>query len=600
MRARLFESLFSALGVAVVALPLVTVGCGGGATARTAARTPATRPVTDPSPPPVDTAAIVTAVAKARGLAPKRPITFAVVDDEEFSATFGAEIAHRRQVRGITSLSVSGGSDASFYLAYYDTRLKKVLLRKKTPEWAKLTDARGLVAHEVEHAIQDQYFDLDSLLSSPEVDVARAQHALIEGDAEATSAGAVAILDGLPPKRAIVNGTTIVEGLGIDTYVAGGMVDPRMAKLKPAEREEMLFPYRHGAAFVGALVRTGGFALVDRAFTHPPTSSAEILHPEAYLAGRVRVEVAKIVDPPGWTSSGPKGTFGELALRNVLLSLGFPEDRAHAVASAWRGDSFAALKDAQGHTAYAWTIVVDDEANATTLAAVFSQRGKTLWRGRVLSWVDGLPDDVARPMLSSLLGLAPERTPAPVPPFGAITIPPLPPRLMDRIPHVATLSEGALRAPELGLDLRVPPGWIQRPASDKQGVVAVVGGASGAVVFSIDGTRQSPMVLHAMAGGVISGFKQGGPPVQRTDEMVATPLGDAFDLHVVFAGGGHLRFVAAPLCAGESTLMITAFSRTPSPEFDEEVVRLIGQLDPKRTMASTWCAGIHQERTTDL
>ncbi len=602
MAARVHEIL-KLLGTGAALVALVTLGACGGASA--VAQPPQTarvaRPIPEQEPVTVDTDAIVAAVAQARGLAPKAKVQFATLSDEDFAASFGAEIAHRRAVRGITSLSVSGGSDASFFLAYYDTRRKKVLLRQKTPEWAKLMDARGLVAHEVEHAIQDQYFDLDAMLSSPEVDVARARHSLIEGDAQAVAAGAVAVLDHLPPKRAIVAATTIVEGLGIDTYVAGGMVDPRMAKLKPAEREEMLFPYRHGAAFVGALVRAGGFALVDRAFAHPPASSAEIIHPEAYLAGRVRVEIPPIPELAGWKASGPKGSFGELALRNVLSTFGIPDDSVRSLAATWRGDSFAALKNDAGHPAYAWSLVVQDEPSAVELGRVLARKGSVLQRGNVLAYVEGFTSEgEARSVASTLLKLPPASVPAPAPPFGALTIPPLPPRLEDRIEHQATLAAGALRVDALGIDLRVPTTWVLKPPNDKRTIIAVLAAPAGALVLALDSTRQSPLVLRAMAGGVVTGFKQAGAPTRQTQEMVPTVLGDALDMHIEFEGGAHVRFVALPMCGAEATLMVTAFERAPNASFEGDVERLVASFDPKRMSASTWCKGIHEERTTDL
>lgn len=583
-----------------LALVLALAGCGGAAATRPPpVKMPAPAPASDSGA--LDTDAIVAAVVKVRGLAPKTPIVFATVDDDQFATSFRAEIDRRRRVRGVTAASVSGAVDPSYYLAYYDTGMHEVLLRKKTPEWAKLQDGRELVAHEVEHAIQDQHFDLDKLLAEPETDVERAHLALIEGDAQAVAAGAAAVLDGLPPKRAVVRGTTISEGIGVDTYVAGGLIDPRVANLKPVEREEMIFPYRHGAGFVGALVRAGGFALVDKAFARPPASSAEIIHPEVYLAGRVRQEVSPAPDPAGWTAVGSKGAVGELALRNVLASFGIPPERAHAMAAGWRGDGFVTFKGATPRAAYAWTLVMADEPSASILSLTLAPHGRAQQRGRVVAYAEGFPDDVAKDVVAALLAVPIKPAPPLVPPFGVLAIPPPPPRIEERLDIRGTYAGPVFVHPTLGLRLPLPDGFQGKPIDPKPGLVALFTTLNGAIALSVDTSRPTPLVVRAMAGGVLTGLKNQGTPSRKEDLRTKTSLGEVGEMRVTYdSTGARLRFLVLPICKREASLMVTFFLRAPAAGVDAEFDRWITTLDGGAIETSPICTEVATERTTDL
>ena len=581
-----------------VTLALALVGCGGAVAQRPQVKLPEPPPETQER---LDTDAIVAAVVKVRGLAPKTPIVFTTVDDEAFAVSFRAEIDRRRRVRGVTAASVSGAVDPSYYLAYYDTGKHEVLLRKKTPEWAKLQDGRELVAHEVEHAIQDQHFDLDKLLAEPEADVERAHLALIEGDAQAVAAGAAAVLDGLPPKRAVVRATIISEGIGVDTYVAGGLIDPRVASLKPVEREEMIFPYRHGAGFVGALVRAGGFALVDKAFARPPASSAEIIHPEAYLAGRVRQEVQPIADPVGYTAVGPKGAVGELALRNVLTSFGIPPERVHPIAAGWRGDSFVTFKGPTPRAAYAWTLAMADEPQASVLALTLAAHGRAQQRGNIVAYAEGFPDAVAKDVVAALLAAPVKPPPPPVPPFGAITIPPPPPRIEERLEIRATYAGPLVVNPNLGLRLALPSGFEGKAIDQKPGLVGLFITQGGAIALSVDTSRPTPLVVRAMAGGVLSGLKAQGTPSRKEDVRTHTSLGDVGEMRVGFdATGARLRFLVLPICKHEASLMVTFFLRGAAAGVDAEFDRWLQTIDAASIDSSPICSEVTAERTTDL
>ena len=53
----------------------------------------------------------------------------------------------------------------------------------------------------------------------------------------------------------------------------------------PYLQRELVYPYNAGQEFVKALREQGGQRLLDRAFRHPPRTTAAVLDPSRYLAG---------------------------------------------------------------------------------------------------------------------------------------------------------------------------------------------------------------------------------------------------------------------------------------------------------------------------
>jgi hypothetical protein len=100
------------------------------------------------------------------------------------------------------------------------------------------------------------------------------------------------------------------------------------------------FPYLVGPEFATQVFAQGGQARLDAAYVEPPTTSEQLLHPEAFLAG----EAAKTVTnpkPAGKAKAIDAGVLGELGLLLVLSTTG-PAQRA---AAGWGGDRYVAWRD---------------------------------------------------------------------------------------------------------------------------------------------------------------------------------------------------------------------------------------------------------------
>jgi hypothetical protein len=222
--------------------------------------------------------------------------------------------------------------------------------------------AQVTVAHEFEHALQDQYYGLRRLTPKhpDNYDRAMAVHALEEGDA------------------------VLTEGLWANSHLTprelaesrrGGSSSGLLDRVPAAIRSELLFPYLDGYRFVADAYHAAGdnYQAIDALFKNPPVSTAQVMHPEKYRAGVAPVEVALApVLGDGWRTINTN-VLGEFETRNVLQQYG---DRAQAssVASHWAGDRWV-LVERDGSPALAWKTVWDSPEAA---AGFFDAYGRGL------------------------------------------------------------------------------------------------------------------------------------------------------------------------------------------------------------------------------
>jgi len=208
-----------------------------------------------------------------------------------------------------------------------------------------------ITAHELTHALDDQYFGIDTLLAktADSGDRAGALDAVVEGSG------------------------TAVMSVFIVRQIQAGKLDPhalvefqhseagQAARLKATPlfvQRSLLAPYILGMAFLlrGEMIRmkTGGITPsdIDRAFSDPPQSTEQILHPEKYWDPERRDLPRRVSFPdlsgtlgPGWTRA-EKGDLGELTLALITgLDPGDPTSTDHPLerwtneaASGWGGD----------------------------------------------------------------------------------------------------------------------------------------------------------------------------------------------------------------------------------------------------------------------
>ncbi len=182
---------------------------------------------------------------------------------------------------------------------------------------------RGVLVHEMVHALQDQHFGLKNLHPTGfDSDADLARSALIEGDAT----------------------FTMIELLKKDQPHVLAMLDTNLDKAKNLQNA---FLYGQGARYVKALKEKGGWEAVNAAYKNPPRSTASVLHPGERIS---------IVD------LGPGKTRGEYELIATLHG----NAEATKFAAGWRGDRFI-----EHNNGTVWLLAFADADDATDFARAY-------------------------------------------------------------------------------------------------------------------------------------------------------------------------------------------------------------------------------------
>jgi len=216
-------------------------------------------------------------------------------------------------------------------------------------------EAQATLAHELVHALQDQNWDLKSRSTyrPGKGDETLALACLAEGDATSLMMDFVmadqhhTALD-LPEPM-------------LRELMTNGMNGEAVRSVPHVLRSSLIAPYIDGLAFVHALRKRGGWAMVDRAWKNVPVSTEQVLHVDKWEKGEAPIVLpaptAKALGP-GWQMAD-EDTFGELA-----LALTFEEwietGAARDAAAGWGGDR-SALYTKQDALAFAVKIRFDPE-----------------------------------------------------------------------------------------------------------------------------------------------------------------------------------------------------------------------------------------------
>ena len=226
---------------------------------------------------------------------------------------------------------------------YYDPRTGRMRIVEGA-QTANRVLYEMTVAHELNHALEDQRFDYDLERLSSGDDAALAYSALVEGSA-----------------TALMN--RYVEARFGDEERFGGIAASAFAPtgdLPPFLMAQLLFPYLAGEQFVARLLEVGGgdWTVVDTALAfRPPASTEQIMHPQAYLEveqpERVSVRGPAAALGEGWREIHG-GTLGEWLTQRLLARAG--GTGAADAAAGWGGDRYALLGDGDERALVArWT-----------------------------------------------------------------------------------------------------------------------------------------------------------------------------------------------------------------------------------------------------
>jgi hypothetical protein len=323
-------------------------------------------------------------VSALRGLPFKGPVGYGVQSRTSFRAFVRAELDREMPSAKMSALSRSyarmGFLATGFNLrtaleealttqvaAYYDPRQKALRVvdgQRSAAEGPQRDDE--VVAHELEHALQDQHFDLqafDPEDSTLDEDEQMARKFVAEGEAMfvmlawqmGSGAGAARRLGpmavaGLRMSVAMLAAGDIVDMLA-GMRQGGGAALPAEARaeiealvrLPPVIVSPLVDPYLKGALMVSEAWARGGWPAVDDLFRHPPTSTEQALHPVEKLLDRrdppIRM-TAPARRPAGLAAATPLASevLGELGWRIYFKTTAQPA--GEQAAAGWGGDRF--------------------------------------------------------------------------------------------------------------------------------------------------------------------------------------------------------------------------------------------------------------------
>jgi hypothetical protein len=290
-------------------------------------------------------------VAKLRGLPARRPIRRGVLDreqikkrllqriDEEYSPEeiAGEELALKRLgllEPGVVYLDVVTKLLTSQVAGFYDPWEGRLYIAS----WASF-GADMLLAHEIDHALQDQHFDLKKFMrgARDNADATAARQAVVEGDGTAVMMEFLfAQMSKSPPWGEPGVAAQIEKMMSSQ---AAAIPDAPFAL-----REALVFPYAAGLRFVADFRKLHGWKTIDAIYAKPPLSTEHILHPESYRRYEKPIAIAAAT-PPALAGYQLRydNVNGEKGLAILLEAHKVPRERAEEAAAGWGGDRLAVL-----------------------------------------------------------------------------------------------------------------------------------------------------------------------------------------------------------------------------------------------------------------
>lgn len=251
----------------------------------------------------------------------------------------------------------------------YDPKAKEFYIA----DWIPIGDQRGVMAHEMTHALEDQSFHVERWMNAARSndDAEMARDSVSEGSAM------VAMIDySLRDTHVSVRDLPdLAELVGSGAFMSVAQ-DPLLAKAPPYIRDSLVFPYLEGTTFMQQFLKAHtGWADLHLLFENPPVSTQQIMHPALYLKG---VKPANVTLPK-WKRVAPKNwklleqnVMGEFGLEELLKQF-IGEKRAVAISPAWTGDRYAVFEIKQTEeTPIVFRLKLDNSQDAAKLFGEFS------------------------------------------------------------------------------------------------------------------------------------------------------------------------------------------------------------------------------------
>jgi hypothetical protein len=305
--------------------------------------------------------------ARLRGLDPKAPISRGVKNRAEISQFVNeqvkenyadAEIQQESKLLRILDLLPPSTNYKDIIVNLYTEQIGGFYdPDKKTffiASWLPVTEQKPVMVHELDHALQDQYFNIGKILKEDhklnKSDSALAHQAFFEGDAMAVMMNY--LLE--PAKRNFSQLPDLVFTLRNLTEAQQSQFEV-FKNAPPFLKETVFFPYVYGTAFIQKIwMRNPSWDAVNKVYADLPASTEQIMHPEKYFGTRdepkpVYAEAIATRLGSSWKIIY-KDVLGEFAL-GLVLSAHLSEEHSRRSATGWGGDQVLLLENAAGKNA---------------------------------------------------------------------------------------------------------------------------------------------------------------------------------------------------------------------------------------------------------
>lgn len=252
---------------------------------------------------------------------------------------------------------------------FYDPENDELCVMEKT-----MTGPMAEVAtsHEIFHALQDQYYNLDVMMKAVRNndDMGLVVGAIVEGEATLGGYEYLAAKTG----QSIVNNPMDIGAMlkKLSDMTMKTQPDSAMAKTPAILRETLLFRYVEGTSFVQRFLKLHkSWKKLDLLFDNPPRSSEQVMHPEKYFDKEkvdypVQVIIPRLHEQlEGKWKEVATNTMGEFQTR-LLLAEYIDKEKAAAAAAGWDGDRYTMFESTEkgGPQIIAWLSVWDSAEDA--------------------------------------------------------------------------------------------------------------------------------------------------------------------------------------------------------------------------------------------
>ena len=221
------------------------------------------------------------------------------------------------------------GEGSGLVAGFYDPISGRTVIEKK----GKLDTEYVVMAHEFTHAATDQAFGLPKPNLEPILDdISLAEASLVEGDAVLS---ALRVLSHLAPRK------SVEKSIAAQIAFEDDFSKEREAGVPYLLIDTALFPYRWGLSFACRVFEEKGWQGINRMYSKPPTSSAQILFPERWVDGEEPRKTPRLVQPGSVWDARDQGQFGAAHLKALFEAPGDDEkqslSRPLSRAASWAG-----------------------------------------------------------------------------------------------------------------------------------------------------------------------------------------------------------------------------------------------------------------------